>query len=330
MDQIEYNLLRHTWFPLARLDDLKDGVASGHILGEELVVYGDGGNVTVAQGHCPHRGVALRLGRTRGDTLECPYHGWLFAGGTGRCVRIPSLPDGTGKPNASLRTFPTRIAYGLVWSCLEEPFLPFPRLPRYIDDSWRIAPGSPYSLRCGMRQLTENFRDKAHFPFVHAGTMGDVETTVAPYRVLQDGWELSWSSSWRSANTPSRFATEPGHRLDYHVTLPMFASIRVTSPSGGQRLVAQLATPVTSDGQRVRQFWLAGVDGVSIDQGADLADILDYERQVFEEDHPIVENQLPAEAPLDLHSQVHTGADKFSIAYRRRYAELLEEYKTRA
>ncbi|WP_222708232.1 Rieske (2Fe-2S) protein [Streptomyces sp. PBH53] len=69
---------------MARVADLLDGVAD--------VVYGDGRDVTAAEGFCPHRGGALRLRRTRGGALRCLYHGWLFAGGSGRCTRVPSLP----------------------------------------------------------------------------------------------------------------------------------------------------------------------------------------------------------------------------------------------
>ncbi|MFI6511938.1 Rieske 2Fe-2S domain-containing protein [Streptosporangium sp. NPDC050855] len=325
MDSIEHEMLRHIWFPVARVSDLENGVASGSILGEELVLYGDGGSVTVAQGFCPHRGVALRLGKLREGELECPYHGWLFEAGSGRCTRIPSLAPSRSRPHAALRTYPAEIAYGLVWSCLDDPFLPLPRLPEYVNDGWRLGAGEPYTLNCGMRLLTENFRDKAHFPFVHAASMGHVDKVVEPYRVSRDGWRLGWSSSLGSEGVPEEFS----HRLDYRITLPVFASICVSSPSGGRRLVAQAATPISADGLKVRQFWLAGTDASSAAQGAELTDVLAFERQVFEEDHPIVENQWPVEAPLDLHFQVHTPADRFSITYRQVYAELLESFKER-
>jgi phenylpropionate dioxygenase-like ring-hydroxylating dioxygenase large terminal subunit len=327
MDPVEYEMLRHMWFPVARVADLGNGVTSGSILGEELVVYGDGRSVTVAEGFCPHRGMALRLGQLSEGALECPYHGWLFEAGSGRCTRVPSLPADRDRPHAALRTYPSEIAHGLVWSCLETPFLPLPRLPEYVDGTWQLGAGEPYTLNCGMRQLTENFRDRAHFPFVHADTMGEVAKVVESYSIARDGWRLGWTSSLGSEGVPEDLAEEFGHQLDYRLTLPMFASICVSSPSGGRRLVAQVTAPVSADGLRVRQFWLAGTDAVSAGQGAELADVLGYERQVFEEDHPIVENQRPVEAPLDLHSQVHTAADRFSITYRRVYTELLESYK---
>ncbi|MFE5159531.1 hypothetical protein ACFRNT_13605 [Streptomyces sp. NPDC056697] len=223
----------------------------------------------------------------RDGALEYPYHGWLFETGSGQCTRIPSLPPGRSRPHAALRTYPAEVAYGLVWSCLGDAFLPPPRLPEYVDDRWRLGAGEPNTLKCGMRLLTENFRDKAHFPFVHADSMGHVDKVVEPCPITRDGWRLGWSCSLGSEGVPKELAEEFSHRLDYHITLPVFASICVSSPSGGRRLVAQVAPPVSVNGRTVRQFWLAGTDAESTAQGADLADVLGFERQVFEEDHPI-------------------------------------------
>src|SRR5262245_47910943 len=38
---------------------------------------------------CPHRGVALSLGKvTREGEIECPFHGWRFDA-AGRCTAMP-------------------------------------------------------------------------------------------------------------------------------------------------------------------------------------------------------------------------------------------------
>lgn len=317
----EYEFLRRTWFPVARLADFSEGVAAGNILGNALVIYQVGTEVTVAGSACPHRGMALEYGRVSDGSLECPYHGWQFAPGTGRCTAVPSLPAGLRVPSASLRTYPSRIAYGLVWSCLEEPYLPFPSLPDCVDETWLVSAGTPYDLRCGMRQLTENFRDRAHFPFVHAETMGEIEKLVPPYRVGRSGWELTWRSVAKSALAG---ADGSAQALDYRLVLPMCASIRV-SGSSGSRVIAQLVTPIAADGERVRQFWLVCVDAATAARGDAVRAILDYERHIFEEDHRIVENQSPAEAPLELHTQVHSPADKLSVAYRQAYRTLVTE-----
>jgi phenylpropionate dioxygenase-like ring-hydroxylating dioxygenase large terminal subunit len=174
-----------------------------------------------------------------------------------------------------------------------------------------------------MRQLTENFRDRAHFPFVHANTMGELEKVVDSYSVVQAGWELGWRSSVKSVLADP---DESEQTLDYQLVLPMCASIRVSGSSGGSRLIAQLVTPITADGDQVRQFWLICIDAVTASHGVSIEAVLDYERQIFEEDHRIVENQYPAEAPLELHTQVHSPADRFSIVYRRTYRRLVTEF----
>ena len=49
------------------------------IANEPLVLFRDGrGGVGALLDRCPHRGVALSLGRITDGTLECPFHGWRF------------------------------------------------------------------------------------------------------------------------------------------------------------------------------------------------------------------------------------------------------------
>jgi phenylpropionate dioxygenase-like ring-hydroxylating dioxygenase large terminal subunit len=334
MDDVEYRLLCQTWFPVARSEDAARTVVEANILGTELVVFTVDGRVTVAEGRCPHRGMALWLGRIRGGCLECPYHGWLFEPGTGRCAEIPSLGTGETLPGVGLRTYPAVTAYGHVWTCLDEPYLPLPTLLDYDDRDWRVAFGVPRDVACGMRQITENFRDMAHFPFVHTGTMGpNVRRVVDPYQVNRDGWDLEWTLGTDLGGTALEGNTALGTRqtLTYRMSLPMTAYIRTRFPDGGRRLVAQFATPITPDGQRIRLFWVVGIDEIVADRhGVDLAEMWEYERQIFEEDVPIVENQRPAEAPLDPRTQTHTRADRFSLVYRATYRELLAEFAGRA
>ncbi len=321
----EYDVLRRMWFPVARLADFQRNVLRGNILGTELVIYRVGEEITVADGYCPHRGMALGYGSVIRAGLECPYHGWVFAARSGECTEVPSLPRGVKPPRVSLRTYPSQVAYGLVWSCLGPPLIPLPELPEGGGAGWQLFTGKPYDLRCGMRQLTENFRDRAHFPFVHATTMGELPKVVDSYQVARDGWQLTWSSAMRSADE-ALTGPESGVTMSYRTVLPMFASVVVRGSQGDERLVVQLATPTSADGESVRQFWLVGIDH-SIQAGpASIETVADYERQVFEEDHWIVENQRPAEAPLALKSQAHTAADHFSIAYRRAYLDLLTHF----
>ena len=332
MDRAERRLLENAWFPVATVDELDSGIVQGRILDTDLAVARVDGHITVTQNDCPHRGMAMSQGRIVDGLLECPYHGWLFDARSGRCVKIPSLPDGTEPTHASLTVYPTQVAYGLVWSSLSassRPRVPFPRLPEEIGAQWHIAAGRPYEVACGIRQVTENFRDRAHQPFVHWRTMGHTSKEVPPYQVERKGWQLSYSTGVQlTPNRPDADANgEAGqHDMRYFVSLPSFACVCIGSPFGGRRITIQAATPADAAGEHILQFWAVGMDDDMLARGLELHELLAVEQSIFEEDHEILKRQVPTEAPLDLHSQAHTRADRFSIEYRRTYKEMLGAY----
>lgn len=327
---VEADLLRHTWFPVARIEDVDGGPRHGRILDSDLVVFRAGGRITVADGRCPHRGMAMWQGAVRDGAIECPYHGWLFDAETGGCVHVPSAPQSPPPRTARIRTYPVSEAYGHVWAALAEPVQPMPVLPGYGDPDWRYAFGIPGDVSCGMRQLTENFRDMAHFAFVHQGTMGpSVRREVPSYRVARDDWQMSWTLGTDLGGTAldGNAALANEQVLTYRITLPMAASVHTRFPDGAHRMVAQFATPVSAGLDRVRQFWVVGIDRTVEEQhGVSIEEMWEYERLIFAEDHPIVENQWPPEAPLEATAQVHAAADRFAIAYRQAYRDMLAAF----
>ncbi len=326
MEELEMRMLRHIWFPVARSEDVRDAAVPAAILGVDLVVFGAGGTVTVAGRHCPHRNVALDAGRVRDGALECPYHGWLFAPG-GRCVHVPSMPDGAPPPNAALRVHPSREAGGYVWAALDEPFLDLPDIAPQPGDDWELRHSAARDVGCGLRQLTENFRDISHFPFVHDATMGpDTRRVVDPYQVVRDGWHMRWEMETDLGGTAldGNAALARTIRLTHAVDLPMATAIRTSFPDGGRRFLAQYVTPLTADGNRVRTFWTLGIDRIVREEhGVSMDRMWRYEQEIFDEDYDLLETTDPPELPLELHRQVHTRADRFGLVYRRRYADLL-------
>jgi phenylpropionate dioxygenase-like ring-hydroxylating dioxygenase large terminal subunit len=327
----EYEMLRHVWFPLVRIEDVdRAGVAAGNILGEQLVVYRVDGASTVAGAFCPHRGMTLSLGKLAGANLECPYHGWQFAPGTGACVAVPSVPDGDPPPRADLKVYPSTEAYGHVWAALDTPELPLPVQPEADDPDWLFSYGAPTDLTCGLRNVTENFRDMSHFAFVHEGSMGpNVQRVVDPYKVRRDGSELRWALDVDLGGTAmsGNSGVAGKQHFSFFVSAPMFASVKAAFPGGGHSLVSQYATPISADGLRVRHFWSIGIDSPVLDlHGEDITQMRQWEQEIFDEDFLVLDKLRPIEAPLDLHSQAHTRCDKFSLEYRRAYLDLMERY----
>src|SRR3954468_23478355 len=108
--------LRHCWQPVARLKDLEQGPQRAVLLGKVLAVFlTESGEPAVVADRCPHRGASLSMGKVRGRSVQCPYHGWEW-NGEGACTRIPSLADQKQIPaGARIGSFPVRKQWGLIW-----------------------------------------------------------------------------------------------------------------------------------------------------------------------------------------------------------------------
>lgn len=76
---------------------------------------GADGALRAIENRCAHRGLKLSLGTVSGCTLQCPYHGWKYAG-DGTLAEIPHDMFGQAqRPQAKLRAYPVRARYGLLW-----------------------------------------------------------------------------------------------------------------------------------------------------------------------------------------------------------------------
>ncbi len=111
-----------SWYAVVASSDLAAGTVMPTLLnGERLVVWrSKTGRVGVWNDRCPHRGMRLSLGATKGETLICPYHGWEFES-DGACSRIPAHPDLSPSRAARARLYPAMEADGYVWACIGEP-----------------------------------------------------------------------------------------------------------------------------------------------------------------------------------------------------------------
>lgn len=353
MRTAELTMLERMWFPVARAADVGAEPFGAEpfgaeLLGRRLVVYRSEGSLAVATDRCPHRGARLSHGAMRDGVLECPYHGWRWDA-AGACTLVPSQPG--AHPAAALQAFPAVERFGLVWTRLAEPNgLDDARLERppeipeaETDHGWAFADGESFDVACGLRSITENFRDSSHFAFVHRETFGDVNPAVPAYEVVRDGWRLSWTirltfgTAWAvegdgpGGRSKYRFGQTDGDErapeemvLHYRFAVPSLAYVYTAHEQGGHRLVAQAAAPLDTKGLRARVFWFVAANEPFRRRFGGLDEQVAIEARVFAEDVPIVEALDPMEAPLELEGQAHVRADRYSIAYRRLYGELVE------
>ena len=161
--------LRRAWFPVARVADLGEP-RRVELLGETLAVYltDDGAPHVVARSLRASRRVAVRRPRG-GRPHRLPLPRLAVA-------RRTTDAASTSRRSAKARDIPSKAVAARLpragnaggssgAASTSRRSLPAPPALDGID--WTHAPGRPMTLSAGPRAATENFRDVAHFPFVH-------------------------------------------------------------------------------------------------------------------------------------------------------------------
>jgi len=163
----------------------------------QFVVFRDSaGKAHVIADTCVHRGGSLGLGKLRGDSVACPYHGWEF-GGDGRCTRIPSLGADAKLPaRAKVDAYPVQEKYGLVFAFLGD--LPEAERPPIYDiaewgtPQWK-AQTFVLDLNAYYERSIENGLDPIHNEFVHTA-QGQPSLSPEQQRTPLPMEQIPWGS----------------------------------------------------------------------------------------------------------------------------------------
>lgn len=185
-------LVRNAWYVAGLSKEFPAQQLQGQVIAEKPMVLwriGDGAIVAFDE-RCCHKRMPLSAGRfIEGGLLECAYHGLCYDA-SGRCVRIPSHPDGRIPPQARLRAYPVFEQDGLVWVWPGDPAMSAsafpPRLPEITHPSWATADTGPMAVPANSLLLIENLLDITHFYPLHDGNIGDVANSRIPVR-LEEG-----------------------------------------------------------------------------------------------------------------------------------------------
>lgn len=107
------------WWALARSEEVNQKKPLAVRCGQsEIVLFRDTENMVRAlEDRCPHRRAPLSLGRISSDgMLQCGYHGWIFNGESGQCLKIPNLnADERVPPKHKAEVYPVNERDGLVY-----------------------------------------------------------------------------------------------------------------------------------------------------------------------------------------------------------------------
>ncbi len=182
-------MIRNQWYVVLDSKQVGDKPVGVKRLGEKLVFWRDSKQqVRCAFDRCPHRGVALSLGKVHDGHLQCPFHGFEFDS-SGQCVHIPAEGRSSQPPAAMrLNSYPAYEAHGFIWIWWGENPPEDLEPPTFFDNlDGKFQYGSAIDpWKAHYSRVIENQLDVAHLPFVHYNTIGRGN------RTLVDGPKVIW------------------------------------------------------------------------------------------------------------------------------------------
>lgn len=204
------------WYMVGWSLDFPKGVAKPlAYFDTDLVAYrGESGEVIVLDAYCKHMGAHLGHGGcVKGDSVACPYHGWVW-GPDGSNTEIPySSPD--KMPKLKLKRWLVHEVDDIVlvyYSNDGRPPLydPPERMIRFDGETW---PASEATTKIWLDQkispqyMAENAGDAAHFKFVHkAADIASINTGGIVDGIWQARLDLTFGghaeSTWATPNGP--------------------------------------------------------------------------------------------------------------------------------
>jgi vanillate O-demethylase monooxygenase subunit len=336
------NAPRNAWYPLTWSRNVGRTLSRHTVLGMDLVVYRtEAGQPVAMEDVCPHRLAPLSLGKLKGDTIECGYHGMTF-GADGRCVRIPGQPQIPA--NAKVQGYPLHERMGLVWIWPGDParadIARIYDLPQYHSAGWHAAEGDALHIGAGYLNLADNLCDPSHVSFVHLSTLGNAASEEIPveHEAGDDG-VVVWRWIRNAPPIPlfAKYGNFAGH-VDrwhyYHYTAPCIAVIDFGSSDAalaldpadrdqGMRIYAcHFITPV--DEHHCIDHWLH-VRNFAIDDTAVDHRLHDDFRVAFNEDKEILEQIDRIEQARPEARRIRLGIDAAPQKMRRVVERMIAE-----
>jgi len=165
---------RNYWYPVLAAWRLRRRPKAVKILGEDIVLFRDGGKIHALSDRCPHRGSRLSQGKCLypgTGTISCAYHGWTFSGETGNCIaKLMEGPDATLPRQPAVTPYPVREFRGVLWVFVGD----MAAVPLEEDMPECLAATAEWhgfstwrTYRCNWRIMKDNVCHDLHAPLLH-------------------------------------------------------------------------------------------------------------------------------------------------------------------
>ncbi|XP_068212938.1 cholesterol 7-desaturase nvd isoform X3 [Palaemon carinicauda] len=203
------------WFAIAESRNVAAGqVIPVNALGEALAVFrSTEGEAHVVDAYCPHLGANMAVGGVvKGNSLECPFHGWQFDGTDGACVHIPNCAK--VPRTATVKKWESREMNGFifVWYDAEnrEPTWEITEIEEITTNKWTYRGRTSHEVLAHIQEIPENGADVAHLLHLHRPNIfkgSDLRDAFADNQVL-DVAQHVWDGEWRARPEPESHTAE--------------------------------------------------------------------------------------------------------------------------
>jgi phenylpropionate dioxygenase-like ring-hydroxylating dioxygenase large terminal subunit len=179
--------LKNAWYVAAWGHEIARDLKQVKLLDEKICMYRtQDGEVIALEDACPHRKRPLSMGRIKGDTVECGYHGLTFDC-AGQCVWAPG--GGRIPSAARVRPYPVHEKYGLIWIWMGNAAIADPddiiEIANFDDPAWGLNTGAAMDLNCNYLFMCDNLLDPTHVAWVHQSSFAAAATKDTPLRVTK-------------------------------------------------------------------------------------------------------------------------------------------------
>ncbi len=326
--------LRNAWYVAAWGHEVNRELRRVTVLGEHIAVYRTESGAPVAlEDACPHRKLPLSMGRLKGDTVECGYHGMTFDC-AGRCVRVPGqqrIP-----PKALVRSYPMVDRWGLVWIWMGDASRANPdeiyHVDHYDDTAWGINRGEAMDFDCHYLYLTDNLLDPSHVAWVHRSTFGEAGCEDTPLLTSVSGSGVTVSRWMFDREVAPLYQglvpfTGRADRLQhYEVRYPSHAMARAVIVPAGTGGPGQPVGPdgfvmcsynffTPTDENHTRFYWFQ-VRNVRPDCEETSRAVNEGAREAFEEDRRVT-NAVHLGMARKIQPNIDLGIDAGPLRFRR-------------
>jgi phenylpropionate dioxygenase-like ring-hydroxylating dioxygenase large terminal subunit len=187
------------WYAVEHSKALKPGsVQQVRFWGQDPVALfrDEDGRLHAIEDRCAHRQLPLSEGVVKGSRIVCQYHGWEY-NGAGELADVPHDLFGKKMPRCSLRAYPVKERYGLIFVFFGDAEraheVEMPYIPQLEgDDPWACVP-IDFTWNAHHSMIIDNVSDFTH-EFLHRKYKPFSESKLTSCETIGDTVHLSYDT----------------------------------------------------------------------------------------------------------------------------------------